>query len=271
MLNYRVVSPSKHVQDLVSQYLDKKKIPIKLERMLSARTTNLYNYSDVYNAVYKGQSGDKDFYTKNASFGKVLYLGVGSGRIFRKISKINNEAYGLDQSLDMTKHLDVQKEKIILANVLNADLPHASFDKIIAPYCFLNQFEYDDAKKILENCFNWLRPGGILITDFFSPYKNPSKKNLLTRDRRQIRNMTIESFELYDFLQQKLLELTFVRAEKYSVLLTLPLYYYFPNEILRLAREMGFQTKLYGDFNKNQLSSKSDIILIESRKVYKEI
>lgn len=256
----------KDPRTLLEEYLHKiAVVPRSFRERMKAKIDDLYTHVDAYDVAYKGQRGDKKFYVQKAAEGRVLYLGVGSGRIFKNIASINADAYGLDYSPHMTASSFWRgrvKDRLIFADVLKAKIKRGSFDTIIAPFCFLNQFEHRAVETILQNCFRWLKPCGTLVTDFFSPFRNPSIKNFL-RKKRTERGIRIESFELYDFVDQKLLELTFIHGKKERMLLTLPLHYYYPNEIARMFRAAGFTIdELHGGFGGGPLTMKSDAIVV---------
>lgn len=254
------------------------KIPKDLERVLSTKigTDYLYDHPDVYDLAYKGSTGDVNFYKQNTSKGKVLYLGIGSGRGYLKLIKNNSNIYGLDYSKTMVESLKkknpkIDATKIIFANVLNAKIEKGSFDKIIAPFSFFTQFEIDDVEKIFANCNKWLKKDGILITDFFSPYHHPTyaKKSLVKAfTRKGINKVKVTSYEFYDFIKQKLYEFTLVETKGKQFIAQLDLNFYFPNEIIATAKLAGFKLlNMWGDFQKKELNTNAETMVFVFKKI----
>ncbi|HEX3147903.1 MAG TPA: class I SAM-dependent methyltransferase [Gemmataceae bacterium] len=72
-----------------------------LERIRRTARFDVYRCADLYDLAYPGYGGDADYYLSKGRVGKVLYLGVGTGRIFTRIAQLNPEAIGLDTSGEM--------------------------------------------------------------------------------------------------------------------------------------------------------------------------
>ncbi len=246
-------------------------IPKELEAALENKigADYLYEHANIYDLAYKGYPGDIDFYKKIVKSGKVLYLGIGSGRVYLNLIKINSNVYGLDYSQAMIKRMReknpaIDPKKLIFANVLKARIENESFDIIIAPFSFFTQFEEEDVMQIFTNCYRWLKKDGKLVTDFFSPYLNPPyNKNFVKAFTKKSKNkVKITSYEFYDYVKQRLYEFTLVNEKGRNYLVRLDLSYYFPNQINLMAKKCGLKTVgSFGDFKKNLLTTKSKVMV----------
>lgn len=232
----------------------------------------MYKEPEIYDLAYKGTPGDVQFYSKISNSGSVLYLGVGSGRIFSKIYDNNEKIFGVDYSPTMLKKLkrkipNINSSRLIVWNVLKSPkvFRNKKFDKIIAPFSFFTQFSESDIQKILKNCHELLSEDGVLVTDFFCPYVNPSEDfkevNLSDGD------LYIKKYELYDHAEQLLLEVTHVKDRNKIMSGELLLKFYFPDQIKKIFSKGKFKSELYGNFSKGPLTKSSKTILLIAKKL----
>jgi SAM-dependent methyltransferase len=237
---------------------------------LHNRRSNIYRNGKLYDLLYPGFKGDSDYYCQKAKKGDTLYFGIGTGRIFSKIFKHNNKAIGLDNSPFMLKILfercpEIPKENIIFSDVLTASFKDASFDTIIAPYAFLNFFEYSQIVKILKKTKRWLRPKGKFVTDVFSPFKNPPFR----QNQEVITNGNGLSTEIiYNHITQEIFELSLISIGDKKASMALKNYYYYPNELIRAIKEAGMKvTSVKSNYTNKPLSTDSDVIVINASRL----
>ncbi len=98
-------------------------------------------------------------------FHRILDIGCGTGVFLKKAIDLGFDAYGIDASKEM---VNIAKERVgnhrvrtlWMQNLGNAE----TFDGIVSLcWSFNYARSFMEAHKILENCFNSLNPGGMLI------------------------------------------------------------------------------------------------------------
>ncbi|MGE0533450.1 MAG: class I SAM-dependent methyltransferase [Pirellulales bacterium] len=239
-----------------------------------ALRVKLYQHPELYDLAYPGPVGDVAFYRRHARPGAVLYLGVGTGRVFAEIATRNPRLMGLDYSRPMlaaikTRHPGL-RTRLREGSVLDRGLYEvASFDRILAPHSFFTQFAESALTQALGNCRRWLKPTGQLVTDNFSPFWNPPpSKPLELYRRRHGQNFAVATYIEYDPLGQESREWNFFRRRAHRQLLVAPitLRYYYPAEFARILRAAGFeQVKLQGGFAGAPLSLQSRELIYIAR------
>jgi len=135
-------------------------------------------YDLIYHEVR--DSVDNRFYLERIreTKGKVLEIGVGTGRLFTLGLENNADIYGIDISPSMldilrAKLLPEQNFRISLQDIINFKLD-SSFDLIIAPFrVFMHLTEKEDQLRSLNNVCHHLNPGGRFIFDVFVPDLKP--------------------------------------------------------------------------------------------------
>jgi len=230
--------------------------------------SSIYSFGDKYDETYFGFYGDSDFYTKK-SMGKekVLYLGVGTGRIFSKIYNRNKKIIGLDVSKKMLgmlreKFPQIKAENLVVADIRNYKFKENYFEIIIAPYAFFNFFSYDDNLILLKKMKKSLKKNGVLITDYLSPFLNPP----FNKTKEIIKNGSAKTTIEYDFLNQEFTEFNTYKNKNYRT--KLHNFYFYPQEIHRIFTEAGFDSvEIFGGYKYNKLSTKSKLVLVEARKL----
>jgi len=219
-----------------------------LERIQWATKSDVYKCASLYDLAYPGYEGDKDYYLEKGKEGKVLYLGIGTGRIFAPLAEANPDAVGLDISPEMIdlllrKNPLIAKKQVMQADALTADMGENQFDTIVAPYSFLQCFDDDDTARLLENIRKWLKPGGKFHTDTFSPYLIPFTKKGLESSVRSIEDrVKIAIYVLYDHFNQKMKELALIERDgEPDRVLEMNLHYYFPHELHAMMQKAGLE------------------------------
>jgi SAM-dependent methyltransferase len=107
--------------------------------------------------------------------GKVLEIGVGTGRLFSQALKKGADIYGLDVN---SKMIAKAKEKIaqehhrrlFVQNAVTMQLPY-KFRLILAPFrVFSHLIDVEDQVQCLNRIHEHLEPGGRFIFDLFVPH-----------------------------------------------------------------------------------------------------
>ena len=232
-----------------------------------------FDRGDLFSEVYMGYPGDTEFYLDAAKFGSVLYLGVGTGRIFCKIADANQNIIGIDNSKSMIteltkKHPKLGKDQVFEADVLQFRAAENSLDKVIAPFSFLSIFCPSDNTLLLRKVFSWLRPGGTFVTDIFSPFSNPPFSQDFEVEEKSLDHNRASKVEIaYDHVNQRLTEVATVEKDGEIHKIEMNLFYYYPNELKKLIQESGLiVSNFWGGFDKSIVTTHSDIFVIEATK-----
>lgn len=131
-------------------------------------------YDVIYHQVRDGV--DNDFFLKQAmnAKGKVLELGVGTGRLFTEALRNGVDVYGIDISHNMThisrsKLPDSEHYRIITGDAVTMQWDH-EFDLVIAPFrMFSHILSVEHQLDLLNNLHRHLSDGGRFIFDVFVP------------------------------------------------------------------------------------------------------
>jgi len=136
------------------------------------------NFARFYDVIYQQlrDSVDHTFFLKEIrqTKGKVLEIGVGTGRFFTDALHEGADVYGIDISPSM---LDVLKGKLdkndhhrISCQSITDFRFDMQFDLIIAPFrVFQHLLEKEEQLQALNNVYRYLMPGGKFIFDTFVP------------------------------------------------------------------------------------------------------
>jgi SAM-dependent methyltransferase len=110
--------------------------------------------------------------------GRVLELGVGTGRVLLPLVDAGHEVTGVDLSPALLavaqKKLHAMgyegRARLIEGDLLRVSLPAAAFAFAVCTSNTLMHLAESSAQQaLLERCFGWLAPGGLLLIDLFSP------------------------------------------------------------------------------------------------------
>lgn len=246
-----------------------------LEVIQSAIRFDVYKHPDLYNLAYPGYKGDNEYYIEKGKEGSVLYLGVGTGRLFVPLAHLNPNLVGLDISPEMLKLLRQNNPEIVENQILEADartfdLGENTFDRVVAPYSFLQCFDEEDMLKLFRNVYRALKPEGTFHTDTFSPFLIPfRKKGLETSIRLVAESTRVAIYVTYNHVLQTMQELAFISKNNApDQVLEMNMYYYFPHEVVDALRMAGFkETNVIGDYtNESFDSTEHEIVTYEARK-----
>lgn len=145
--------------------------------------THLYpkNFARFYDTIYHQQrDGVDNEYFQNAikqTKGKVLEVGVGTGRLFINALHQGADIYGIDISQSMLDELSKklnreQRERIGLQNIVDFSFDF-KFDLIIAPFrVIMHLMEKENQIKAINNVYKYLNKNGRFIFDAFVPDLN---------------------------------------------------------------------------------------------------
>lgn len=230
--------------------------------------SSIYAFGDKYDHTYFGFSGDSIYYKNKCKSKKhVLYLGIGTGRIFSKIYFENKAIIGLDNSREMISRLiknysQINKENIILSDIRKYDFPKNYYDIIIAPYAFFNFFSFDENKVLFKKIYQSLKKGGEFTADFLSPFLNPQ----FNKSKEIILNKKFKTIIEYDFINQEFVETNYYKNENLKT--KLHNFYFYPTEITNMLKESGFdKVKIFGNYKHKKLNTKSEFVLAECKKL----
>ena len=136
------------------------------------------NYARFYDLIYHQLRDDVDLaYFQNViqkTKGKILEVGVGTGRLFLNALHQGADIYGLDISPSMIdilrKKMDEdQSERISLQNILDFSFDF-KFDLVVAPFrVMMHVLDKEEQIKALNNVYEHLKPNGRFIFDVFVP------------------------------------------------------------------------------------------------------
>lgn len=238
-------------------------------------------YDLIYHSVRDGV--DHEFFMNEISRteGKVLEVGVGTGRLFADALKSRADIYGIDISKHM---LDVllkklkreQYHRISLQNIIDFGFDFR-FDLIIAPFRVIMHLEQkEDQLKALNNVFRHLNKNGLFIFDTFVPdlrmlingldnvtdfegeYEPGKKIKRTVTTSPDLINQTINIRFLLEYDEDNM-------RKRYEW--EVPLRYFFRYELEHLVERSDFREyKIMGDYSGNELSRNSREFIVVCRK-----
>jgi SAM-dependent methyltransferase len=251
---------------------------------------NKYDYpkhfARFYDTIYMEirDSADKDFFLNNISEaqGKVLEVGVGTGRFFKTALIEGADIYGIDTSPDM---LDVLYDKIATEDhhrISRQSVVDFKFDfkfnLIIAPFrVMMHVMEIEDQIKAINNVYDHLEAGGTFIFDAFVPdlkyiikgfenfvdfegeYEEGKKLKRIVSSYPDLINQIIKA----EFILEWEDENDQVQNEKWTV----PLRFFFRYELEHLMERTKFESyNILGDYKGRPLNEKSKEFIVVCKK-----
>jgi SAM-dependent methyltransferase len=136
------------------------------------------SFARFYDLIYHQvrDSVDLDFFLRESCSqnGKILEIGVGTGRHFSKALENGADIYGIDISEEMLNILNskIRREdyyRVSLQDIVDFSFDF-KFDLIIAPFrVMMHLTDKEDQLKAINNVYNHLNPGGKFIFDVFVP------------------------------------------------------------------------------------------------------
>jgi len=249
----------------------------------------IYNYPETfarfYDTIYHEMrdSTDHDYFQKEIvkTGGKILEVGVGTGRLFSDALNSGADIYGLDVSEEMLKVLykkipENQHFRISRQSITDFTYEH-KFDLIVAPFrVIMHLIDKEDQMEALDNVYRHLNPNGRFIFDAFIP----DLRQLINGINKQMDfegeyepGMRIRRFvTTTPDLSHQIININFhlewdeKEGEKEDDWF-LPLRYFFRYELEHLVERSEFGSyKIYGDYKGNELSKESKDYIVICRK-----
>lgn len=240
------------------------------------------NFARFYDTIYHNMRDvvDNEYFQNEIKLttGKVLEIGVGTGRLFINALNQGADIYGLDISEAMLNVLykklqPTQHYRISLQNIIDFAFDF-KFDLIIAPFrVIMHLLDKEEQMKAIDNIYNHLNNNGRFIFDTFIPDLNQLIKgnnNQLDFDGeydsgQKIKRIVSTSPDLINQIIQVNFHLEWEENDElHHDDWMLPLRFFFRFELEHLIERSKFnQYKIYGDYQKHELNKESkDFIII---------
>ncbi len=238
-------------------------------------------YDVIYSQIRSGV--DTSFFVEEitSAKGKVLEVGVGTGRFFVEALRKGADVYGLDLSETMIRRL---KEKLPpehhgrlwVQDAIAMRLPH-KFSLVLAPFrMFSHLAAVDDQIKCLNCIWRHLEPGGRLIFDLYVPdlslllngISNQTDFDGEYEPGKRLRRVTSMNADLINQLSHVRMDYIWDEGgaehrEKFEF----DMRFYFRYEIENLIRLSKLRLEvIYGDYSRNELDRDSkDFVVVCSK------
>lgn len=117
---------------------------------------------------------------------KLLDVGCGTGQLVIEAAKRGVEAVGIDFANDMIEQCEINRKAagvqatFITASFFDVPAPSERFD-VISALGFIEYISADQLEEFFATCFDWLRPGGLLIFGSRNRLFNAVSLNEFTR------------------------------------------------------------------------------------------
>lgn len=238
-------------------------------------------YDTIYQQIRDGVDNDFHLNEIKQTKGKVLEIGVGTGRFFTDALNTGADIYGIDVSPEMVTVLlgklnKKEHHRISIQSITDFNFDF-QFDLIIAPFrVMMHVLEKEEQLKALNNVFKHLASGGRFIFDSFIPdlnqlitglnnhidfngeYESGKKLKRIVSTKPDLINQLINiHFRLeWDENNQ-------ILHEDWEF----PLRFFFRFELEHLIEKSNFnQYKILGDYLGNELSEKSKEFIVICQK-----
>jgi len=238
-------------------------------------------YDTIYHQVR--DSTDHSYFLEKMTHtkGKVLEVGVGTGRLFTDALKQGADIYGLDISESMLNVLysklpQKDHKRLSLQNITDFRYDF-KFDLIMAPFrVIMHLLEKEEQIKALNNVYEHLNPGGIFVFDTFVPDLNQIINGLSNRmdfegeyePGKMIRrfvsttpSLIKQTITVHFHLEWD--EETGLKTEDW----TLPMRFFFRYELEHLVERSLFENyRIVGDYHENELNDDSKEFIVICKK-----
>jgi len=104
---------------------------------------------------------------RHARGGDVLEAGCGTGLILERLRGVCRSVVGVDLSMGMLGHAHARGLNVVQANILEIPFKDASFDAVC---CFKVLAHVERIDEALAELGRLVRPGGVLIAEFYNPF-----------------------------------------------------------------------------------------------------
>jgi ubiquinone/menaquinone biosynthesis C-methylase UbiE len=240
------------------------------------------NFARFYDTIYHNMRDavDNEYFQNEIqrSGGKILEIGVGTGRLFINALNQGADIHGLDISESMLEILykKLQRDqhyRISQQNIINFSFDF-KFNLIIAPFrVIMHLLNIEEQIKAIDNVYNHLNSNGRFIFDAFIPDLNQLIKGINNQmdfegeydSGQKIRRFVSTSPNLINQTIQVNFHLEWEEKNelKHDDWI-LPLRFFFRYELEHLLERTKFEKyKIYGDYKGSELNKESkDFIVI---------
>lgn len=243
------------------------------------------NFARFYDLIYHNlrDSTDLNFFKNEAvnAKGKVLEIGVGTGRLFMNALNNGVDIYGIDISDYMLDILYLKLDRKEHYRVSLQDMTtfrfDFKFDLIIAPFRVLMHIaDKTEQLKALNNAFSHLNKNGKFIFDTFIPdlgalingmtnvtdfegeYEPGKKVRRIVSTKPDLLNQVINVTFTMEWEED---------GKKFTELWSTPLRYFFRYELEHLVERSNFKNyKILGDYTGKLLNHDSKEFIVECKK-----
>ncbi|MBN1597719.1 MAG: class I SAM-dependent methyltransferase [Bacteroidales bacterium] len=246
--------------------------------------THLYpkSFARFYDIIYHKQRDgvDNEYFLNEIgqTKGKILELGVGTGRLFADALNKGADIYGIDISQAMLdvlseKLTEEQSKRISLQNMIDFSFDY-KFDLIIAPFrVIMHLLKKEEQIKAINNVYEHLNRNGKFIFDVFVPELNQLIKGLdnytdfegeYEKGKKIKRTVSTKPDLINQIIDIKFsLEWDEDNEIKHDDWIT-PLRFFFRYELEHLIERSEFSKyKISGDYRENEINQNSkDFILV---------
>ena len=213
--------------------------------------------------------------------GKILEVGVGTGRFFIDALTQNADIYGIDISRSMINVLKaklnkIQQRRVSVQNIIDFQYDF-KFDLIIAPFrIVMHLLEKSSQIDAINNVYRHLKPNGRFIFDTFVPDLNHLIKgfdNYTDFDEeyepgKRIKRMVSTQPDLMNQLINIAFHFEWDEDNgKRTEIWKSPLRFFFRYELEHLIERTEFTSyQIFGDYKGNELGSNSKEFVVVCRK-----
>lgn len=243
------------------------------------------NFARFYDTIYHHMRDavDNEYFQNEIqrTGGKILEIGVGTGRLFINALNQGADIHGLDISESMLEILykKLQRDqhyRISQQNIINFSFDF-KFDLIIAPFrVIMHLLNKDEQIKAINNVYDHLNSGGRFIFDAFVPDLNQLIKGINNQmdfegeyDSGQKIRRFVSTFP--DLINQTIQVNFHLEWEEKNELKhddwILPLRFFFRYELEHLLERTKFEKyNIYGDYKGSELNKESKEFIIICQK-----
>lgn len=243
------------------------------------------NFARFYDTIYHQMrdGADSDYFRNlvGQTDGKVLEVGVGTGRLFMNAIKDGADIYGIDISHAMLDILYSKLERkhhhrISLQSIVDFNFDF-KFDLVVAPFrVIMHLMDKDEQIKALNNVYQHLNSGGSFVFDAFVPdpgiLKNGIDKQTDFDDEyepgKKLRRIVTSIPDLVNQVINVLFRLEWeeddgIKTEEWRV----PLRFYFRFELEHLVERSDFdEYEIIGDYKGKSLDKDSKEFIVICKK-----
>lgn len=243
------------------------------------------SFARFYDTIYHNLRDDVDnlFFQNEIkkTCGKVLEIGVGTGRLFMNALNEGADIYGLDISESMLNVLygklpEDQHYRVSHRNMVDFR-SEFSFDLVVAPFrVFMHLLEKEEQLKAINNVYDHLNCNGRFIFDVFVPDLKQLIHGLDNKmdfegeyaPGKKVRRYASTSPDLINQIIEVLFHMewdeeTGTRSDDWK----LPLRFFFRYELEHLIERSRFKDyEIFGDYQGNPLDRQSKEFVVVCRK-----